>query len=302
MRRSEQKRRIKSFLNHFSYGTEKLLCYSIDNDRSNSRMKTTTSLDEVLDNNDKVNSDAYFYVNNGGTKQFQISKLVACFIDIDAGRDKNGKYFTPAVVAKKKTAMQKAIKAFRPSPNLIVETRNGYHLYWLINQLDGLNLNNQRIWKNVQNKLHNAFVSVGSDSKVGKINQIMRLPNTKWCKEWARKKEKFNVTLKVNHLIRFNLEELNSDIDKFNNGVSHVKTKSSPGGSWSRPTIVDISRERNTSSYDRTNSFNDSNNIIGETIDFLNELAPQLKFKGLTFSYKTALKLANELHKVIQTR
>jgi hypothetical protein len=49
--------------------------------------------DQLQQYNDN-NYDIYFTVNSGGTKQPEINKINAVFIDLDCGKDENKKYYS----------------------------------------------------------------------------------------------------------------------------------------------------------------------------------------------------------------
>jgi hypothetical protein len=206
---------IRKFLGHF--GSSPVVCYANGNKPASSMIRT--SIDCALYQNKKYQNDVYFYVNQGGTKQGQINKLTACFVDIDAGRDANKKYFKPSIVSLKKKKMLTAIKSCPCKPNFIVETRNGYQVYWLLS--DTFNL---PLWTKVQNKINNYFSDVGSDSRVTKVNQIMRLPYTVWHKQYEGK-DPFKVRLECPIKKKYSLAELDN---KFQTSAVLRRTYSNP--------------------------------------------------------------------------
>jgi hypothetical protein len=148
-------------------------------------------------------------------KQYAIDKIVACFCDMDAGRDEEGKYFKPSIVMKHKERFLQKINEFPVPPSWVVDTRNGYQCYWILNPND--RQVNKTTWKGVQKKLANHF---GGDPLAIKINQIFRVPYTWWRKGWEGKAPYFTSILKgsTGNTVAFNdlkntLEGTSANID-----------------------------------------------------------------------------------------
>ena len=179
--------KITSFF--LSFGRpNNIFCYNGDPRKKISSMPHTESmLDVIVANNN--GSDAYFYVN-GGRKQDAINQLFACFCDMDAGRDDEGKYFKPSVVMEHKKRFLEKINSFPVPPSWVVDTRNGYQCYWILHPND--RQVDKTVWKGVQKKLSNYF---GGDPLAIKINQIFRVPYTWWRKAWEGKAPYFTSIL-----------------------------------------------------------------------------------------------------------
>jgi len=124
--------------------------------------------------NNEKKQDICFIVNSGGKRNSQINKINALFIDWDCGKDLHGNYFSLDIVTKNKSLFFPTINNFRLSPSFIVETRNGYHAYWLLHP--GTN-NKQFI--DAQKRLSHLF---NSDKGVHNPARVMRLPNYYWIK------------------------------------------------------------------------------------------------------------------------
>ena len=163
---------------------------------SSNRMHQS-SLTNVLWRNKHTKDDAYFYVNNG-THEHEVTNVRSCFVDLDVGRDSNQKYFSDSVVTRKKKEMLSLIQTSPLKPHYIIETRNGYQVYWCINIVDMTKKSSKQTWNGTQYFIK-AFFAKWADNRVGKPNQIMRLPNTIWYKSEERKKPfqvKFHATPK----------------------------------------------------------------------------------------------------------
>jgi hypothetical protein len=173
-----------------SIGQNHIMCYNNNPRVKLSGMNHANIIDEVLDANITKNSDAYFYVN-GSRKKDDIRSVRCCYIDLDAGRDANGQYFRPKQVLESKAVFMKMIQGFKVPPSWIVDTRNGYQVYWVLSENDhklGLTTN-KKYWNGIQKKLANYF---HADIRAMKINQIFRIPFTWWRKPWEGKKSYFS--------------------------------------------------------------------------------------------------------------
>jgi len=197
-----------------SFDQQHIFCYNGSPRKKISSMKHTQNITEVYEANKNSGSDAYFYIN-GGRKQYAIDKIVACFCDMDAGRDEEGKYFKPSIVMKHKERFLQKINEFPVPPSWVVDTRNGYQCYWILNPND--RQVNKTTWKGVQKKLANHF---GGDPLAIKINQIFRVPYTWWRKGWEGKAPYFTSILKgsTGNTVAFNdlkntLEGTSANID-----------------------------------------------------------------------------------------
>ena len=180
----------QQFLDSFNLSAGHIFCYNGDPRRKISSMKHTNHLIEVQDANENSNSDAYFYVN-GGRKQYAINTISCCFVDIDAGRDSNGNYLPSKEVMKFKQSALDKINNFAVKPSWVVDTRNGYQMYWILDD-QSRTLINKTTWNGIQKKLVNYF---GGDARAIKINQIYRVPYTWWRKCWEKKASYFTSIL-----------------------------------------------------------------------------------------------------------
>ena len=203
----------RKFLDSFSQ-QQHIFCYNGSPRKKISSMKHTQYWKEMYEANKNSGSDAYFYIN-GGRKQYAIDKIAACFCDMDAGRDEEGKYFKPSIVMKHKERFLEKINEFPVPPSWVVDTRNGYQCYWILNPND--RQVNKTTWKGVQKKLANHF---GGDPLAIKINQIFRVPYTWWRKGWEGKAPYFTSILKgsTGNTVAFNdlkntLEGTSANID-----------------------------------------------------------------------------------------
>lgn len=204
-----------------SFGGQHIFCYNGDPRKKISSMKHTDNLTSVAIANDSQGADAYFYVN-GGRKQFTISRVRACFVDMDAGRDDNGSYFKPSIVMQKKKGLLAKINSFPVKPSWVVDTRNGYQCYWILNP--NSDSPNQTYWNGIQKKLVNHFEG---DARAIKVNQIYRIPYTWWRKGWEGKQPYFTSILYGSTGDIVNIEQLKEALDGVSAVVNLVANKTS---------------------------------------------------------------------------
>ena len=197
-----------NFLNSFKLAAGHIFCYNGDPRRKISSMKHTSRINEVLDANIANNADSYFYVN-GGRKQYAINTISCCFVDIDAGRDSSGNYLPSKEVMKFKQDALDKINNFPVKPSWVVDTRNGYQIYWILND-ESRTLVNKTTWNGIQKKLVNYF---GGDARAIKINQIYRVPYTWWRKCWEKKAPYFTSILTGSTGHRINVKDLISALN-----------------------------------------------------------------------------------------
>jgi len=204
-----------------SLGSQQIFCYNGDPRKKISSMNHTDNLTTVAIANDSQGADAYFYVN-GGRKQYAISRVRACFVDMDAGRDDNGSYFKPSIVMQKKKEFLAKINNFPVKPSWVVDTRNGYQCYWILDH--NANSPHKTYWNGIQKKLVNYFEG---DARAIKINQIYRIPYTWWRKGWEGKQSYFTSILSGSTGNPVNIEHLKQALDGVSAVVNLVANKTS---------------------------------------------------------------------------
>ena len=204
-----------------SLGGQQIFCYNGDPRKKISSMNHTDNLTTVAIANDSQGADAYFYVN-GGRKQYAISRVRACFVDMDAGRDDNGSYFKPSIVMQKKKEFLSKINSFPVKPSWVVDTRNGYQCYWILDH--NANSPHKTYWNGIQKKLVNYFEG---DARAIKINQIYRIPYTWWRKGWEGKQSYFTSILSGSTGNPINIEHLKQALDGVSAVVNLVANKTS---------------------------------------------------------------------------
>jgi hypothetical protein len=116
-----------------------------------------------------INYHVFFGINprplDRKKKQEDIKNIVCLWVDLDGKDFKGGK----------EEALNK-IKRFSPAPNIIVDSGNGYHSYWvlkepIINIDDKGRLEFKRILSGIISKLN-------ADSHAVNLDRVMRLPGT----------------------------------------------------------------------------------------------------------------------------
>lgn len=267
---------IKKFL---SIMDNPKMCYNADPSKKVSAMIYAKSIEDAVAANE-AGSDVYFYIN-GGPKEGDVKNFKFCYIDLDAGRDSNGRYFDTKKVASLKVKMLKRIEEFSLAPSLIVETRNGYQVYWRITQTPLKDL-----WSGVESRLVSFFASVGADKRTIKPNQLYRVPFTFWQKK-TEGKLKFFCKIEKQNTKTYDLSEFKKVFKDLNvpahsrleDGVAEALTISYKKP-WAAPA------KENTST------------LIHNVIDFLDQIQGPLSYSKNKFlatcAKELALRLSNE--------
>lgn len=163
----------------------KNVIYNIGGVDKTHTMQSTSIYKYVLKQNQQHGRDIYFYINEGGTRVADIKKVRALYLDLDAGRDKQGKYKSTRVVDNFKKKAEKVIESFPYKPSVVTETRNGFQLIWFLKN-SKLDLNS---FNELQSKLWHWFDCNGvtPDPNCLRINQFFRVPESIWHKKWEGK-------------------------------------------------------------------------------------------------------------------
>ncbi len=161
---------------------------------------------ELLYYNEK-GYDIHFVVNEGCTKGHEIDKITAVFIDIDCGKDKNGKYFELSKVEVLKKYYLDKIRKFMYKPSFIIDTRNGYHVYWLVKE--GTELED---FLKAQLRLIKYF---NSDEAVKTFEHTIRVPGFFWVKD---KQNKYMCDIIEEHDVRYDLKDILSVLPECKEG------------------------------------------------------------------------------------
>lgn len=283
--------RVKKFLDLF--GKNKIVCTSAGISANSPMLRTDLTL--ALNQNEKLGHDVYFYVNTGGTKQNDISHINCSFIDLDAGRDTKGKYLSDKIVTAKKIKMLDAISKCPLKPTVYVETRNGYQLYWVYSR--AVSSLDKTSWSVLQNKICNHFSAVGADSRVLKINQVLRVPYTLWHKKYEGKNPFMTNISTIGKKYTFNQVANAFKIEKTSKPITKSFSIQKPknNGPCINTQELKFSKENNVKQFEKTVSTSYNKDVLHETADFLREVNKILFYGGHKFLAQQALRLAGEL-------
>jgi hypothetical protein len=249
--------------------------------------------------------DIYFVVNPGGTKANEITHLQTIYVDIDAGRDANNKYFNKKTVDRFKAKVIKRIGELTIKPSYVVETRNGYQIYFKIKKIPN-NQKNLETYKIIQNKLYNFFADFGADNKVQKINQLLRLPGFNWCKKWEGLGPfPVNVSSDYHSGKMYDISELGKAFQ--NESVTKKPTKKDYKPSYEKYTDISKGNGRLVVGKSKRHTESISEHFLKEvescknisaiidTCDFLEEVSKILHYSNHKFLGKQALELVQKL-------
>lgn len=303
-----------------SFGARHIFCFNGDPRKKISNMVHTSNISEAVRRN--VNSsvgqsDSYFYVN-GVRKQNEVKTFRSCFVDLDAGRKEDGSYHEARTVLSRKEKMLDAINKFPVKPSWVVDTRNGYQVYWILDTSSRRSLSASN-WNGLQKKLVNYFKEFGADARGIKANQIYRVPYTWWFKVWERKAPYFTSILPgstgkpVNSSVLLSALDGQSTVVHFDkkttsdywfekhrnrpaserDGYRDHSTGVLPGYSFNSPAPA-----TKTFCNNPTANFtvgDDKTVLLKKTIDFLNQASTALHFSGNKFLSTSAKELAYQI-------
>lgn len=142
----------------------------------------------------------YFVVNSGGQKKISIKKLTAHYIDMDFGKipmihdgdivkTPDGKtiyeYRSKDEIENYKIDFLVRLETFTLNPNVVVETKNGFHIYWLLDNQKPQKLD---IFTPLQEKIVEHFArseerSEHADASVKDLSRVMRVINYNHLKD-----------------------------------------------------------------------------------------------------------------------
>ena len=138
------------------------------------------------------------------------------YVDLDFGKDKDGNYLPVEEIKKRKLEVDSFIRNVLPTPTMIVDTRNGYHVYWSIKNTDCL-----KIEEGTQLLRYITDVIPLADSAAKDITRLLRVPGSKHHKA-DKGLEPYDVTIEEATPIDYSLEELRNI---FENEELQKKTK-----------------------------------------------------------------------------
>jgi hypothetical protein len=300
-----------------SFGSSHIFCYNGDPRKKISNMVHSSDINAATMHNSGWRdiasygkSDVYFYVN-GVRKQNEVKTFRACFIDLDAGRKPDGTYHEARTVVSKKVKMLEAINKFPVKPSWVVDTRNGYQIYWVLNSKSRhITASN---WNGLQKKLVNYFKEFGADARGIKANQIYRVPYTWWFKVWEKKAPYFTSILNGSTGAEVAVGSLLEALDGQSTVVKidHSKTSDHWFNKRRQESLAYSGKDHSTGvlphkasditeykpititgSYDMGD---DKTALLKKTIDFLNQAATALHFSNNRFLSSSARELASQI-------
>ena len=190
---------VKEFLDSI-HGSDALIYFNVGNLTWKNKPQTFSEAEPKLKMlNSKKNKDICYIVNSGGTTDSAITQINAAFADWDCGRDNYGNYFAIDIVKQLKQEFLPKIMNLELSPNFIVETRNGYQTYWLLNPGT---TNEQFI--DIQKRIAYYFKS---DPSVCNPARVMRLPDFYWLKP-HKNCDPYLVSVSSYYIFKYNINSL----------------------------------------------------------------------------------------------
>ncbi|QHA92253.1 hypothetical protein [Bacillus sp. N1-1] len=149
------------------------------------------------------NYEIYYVVNAGGYRDEEITRYNAVFIDLDRGKNEFKEYYPLKEVDRYKKKKRKQLRGFPLNPSYIIETRNGLHVYWL---LEAGATEDQ--FKQCQELLIDYF---DADPVVKNPARLLRVPSFYWCKD---KNNTFEIMIKEANRSRYDIDDILDKLTK----------------------------------------------------------------------------------------
>lgn len=210
-------KKIQEFFKIMSLNGTSRLIFATSNGATD--MHYCYTLEDAIQKTKTNNSDAYFVCNPAtNMKESGVTHLNCNFVDLDAGRDAEGNYLSANAVEKFKTKARSGIKRFPLKPTYVIETRNGYHCYWVYKTPLKPSVTFNLQWKETQAKIIKWFSEYGSDEIVGKPNQLLRVPGSMWNKRWSDGKRQYpafltKITQHGNKSLRYKYNDIKATVN-----------------------------------------------------------------------------------------
>ena len=185
-----------AFLNAI-HGPDASIYFNVDGKTWKNKPQSSAEASSKLQWLNQKGNDIYFIVNSGGTTDASISRINSVFIDWDAGRMDSGEYFPLDEVVEKKRMILPRIESFTFVCSHLVDTRNGYQAYWLVDHLATVDQ-----FRECQRRLIAYF---DSDPSIKNPARVMRLPGYDWMKDGY---ESYPVTIIEGNGQRYDIQEI----------------------------------------------------------------------------------------------
>ncbi len=150
------------------------VCFGKNGHKPRSNGLFNNNIIHGLEQFNSQNYDVYFVVNSGGYRNVDITKINAVFIDLDCPKPK-GQQPPLTDVQQFKQRLMTAIRDFPLKPSIINESRNGYHVYWLLHE--GATVEQ---FRDCEARLVKHF---NADPAVTSPCNLLRVPGFYWCKD-----------------------------------------------------------------------------------------------------------------------
>lgn len=157
---------------------------------------------------DDTNINVYFAPNRiqegyRRTKE-HVAEYNNCYVDIDVGKDESGNYLPLATVHNRKVELRRSVISKLPRYTALVETRNGFHVYWSLNPDT-----TTEEWTETELAIVNTLTL--SDPAVKDPSRILRMPLSIHKKDGTLP---FVVTVADAHEIRYACESLLQEFER----------------------------------------------------------------------------------------
>lgn len=177
------------FLKVFCTDTERLYFKTFHDALGGNARKLNCNLDEYenlrpeLIKINNAGNGIFFVVNRGGQKNEEINRVTSHFLDFDFGKVDTGRkdakrkiifeYRSSEIIEILKEDFLMKIDMFKLEPSIVNETKNGFHVYWLLK--DG----QVNVFTKIEEELIEYFknnICTSVDYKVKDLTRVLRVP------------------------------------------------------------------------------------------------------------------------------
>lgn len=153
---------------------------------------------------------------NGRRKAEDIVAYRNVAIDIDFGKDSNGEYIKDIdIIDDRKMIVWQQLRPVLPTPTAVVESRNGFHLYWSIERTES-----KVEWECLAAYIKSVLAGIIDPTVTTDSARVLRMPGSVHHKEGLMA---FDVSLTETNDIIYDTVDLTSAFEAAENGVAAAK-------------------------------------------------------------------------------
>ncbi|KGP89669.1 hypothetical protein N780_10270 [Pontibacillus chungwhensis BH030062] len=171
---------------------------------------------QIIDKLEQLNQQnrGVFFAVNGSFNDVDVEKFNAVFIDLDCEKDEENRRLSEQTINQYKEKKLKELNDFVKTPTAIIETKNGLHVYWSIDESAST-----LEFEQCEKRLIEYFKA---DPQVKSQSQLLRVPGYYWCKETDNK---FLVTLRQLEDVQYDIQDIIHALPEYTSGGNCTTNK-----------------------------------------------------------------------------